>query len=96
MEDNKKMYKDRVTIYEVAKVQTVKPGRPEVRAHAVAVPVRLETLPLLFTRVFSPPESSANSRRRMSSSMERPLATLLTAVSVSQPPSPSKRAFRSP
>ena len=36
-----------------------------------------------FTRVFSPPESVSNSRVRISAGMDRPLATLLTAVAVS-------------
>ncbi len=49
-----------------------------------------------FTRVFSPPDRHANSRCRISLGMLRPLATLFTAVSVSQPPSPSNRAFSSP
>ena len=49
-----------------------------------------------FTRVFSPPDKHANSRCRISLGMLRPLATLFTAVSVSQPPSPSNLAFSSP
>ena len=49
-----------------------------------------------FTRVFSPPERLSKSWARISWEMERPLATLLTAVSVSYPPMASNFSESSP